>query len=77
MTNPILPLKEFALTVYGGRGPCLETLRQRIRAGTIPGGFIDEGGRYMVDMERYNRARFEAVETESDPMVKQIAEGWG
>ncbi len=77
MTNPILTLRDFHLEVYGGRTYSIETLKKRIREGLIPGGYRDEGGRYVIDMARYNQARFQAIEAEEDPMVRQIAEGWG
>lgn len=71
MTDPILPIKEFSLRVYGGRGPCLETLKKRIREGQIPGGHI-EGGRYMVDMAKYNQERFKNLDDDDiDPAVRR------
>lgn len=48
-------LKNFRSLVYAmGSAPSCETLRQKIAAGKIPGGVIDDG-RYYVDLDEYDR----------------------
>ncbi len=48
-------LREFRRIVYTPESaPALTTLRERIKAGKLPGGRID-CGRFVVDLDEYNR----------------------
>lgn len=69
MSDPILPLVEFRLQVYGPRGPCLRTLRKRIRQRKIAGGYQDGDGRYWVDMRVFEQHRQRG---DVDPWVRKV-----